>query len=610
MPKSNSDADENESLTSDEETTSPTRATFAPGPAPRSPQSPRSPRPMMSPVGSHRFSRVQSRRPTMPPQREPSRINPLDKPIDQFRSVVRAVMQMNKTHVALKDLTPGVGADLQRGDPYELYGHHHQDCKVHVWDYGPTKARPLQFQTNHDFIEWLESDKSERGLWSKVRWINISGLSWDILGVLKQKYDLHPLSLDVVFHARNNSRSKADYYAKHLFIHILSHSLPPDESNPKTGAPLPDEPDPIDSPRQSKTYDPEQGLSVNAGDVPYGRARASMSRRQTMMTTNTAYNEKELDLVRTRTRSGIHPNTNVEDPVAKAARKKEANLRAIDALKAGDGQIKVDVASIFMFLLRDGTLITIQREPEREFAQPIYARLQLRDTLLRSSGDASLLLQSLIDMIVDDAVKVTDKYHRRLLKMERDILLKPKMKTVRDLHIASEDLTLHKRTMGPISQLVYGLRRYDADRAKAVATEAEKDLSGFLSHQAKVYLADVHDHIEYILSSLDMFSSIAENLISYTFNIVSYETNQVMRGLTIATVIFFPLTFLTGYFGMNFHVMHSVQDHSEAMFWEIAGPVMFVVIGLFLWPDIARLIHFLKKRAATKRFDVKAKKMN
>ncbi|QRW02086.1 CorA-like magnesium transporter protein [Ceratobasidium sp. AG-Ba] len=567
MPKSNSDADENESLTSDEETTSPTRATFAPGPAPRSPQSPRSPRPMMSPVGSHRFSRVQSRRPTMPPQREPSRINPLDKPIDQFRSVVRAVMQMNKTHVALKDLTPGVGADLQRGDPYELYGHHHQDCKVHVWDYGPTKARPLQFQTNHDFIEWLESDKSERGLWSKTITLN-------------------------------------------LFIHILSHSLPPDESNPKTGAPLPDEPDPIDSPRQSKTYDPEQGLSVNAGDVPYGRARASMSRRQTMMTTNTAYNEKELDLVRTRTRSGIHPNTNVEDPVAKAARKKEANLRAIDALKAGDGQIKVDVASIFMFLLRDGTLITIQREPEREFAQPIYARLQLRDTLLRSSGDASLLLQSLIDMIVDDAVKVTDKYHRRLLKMERDILLKPKMKTVRDLHIASEDLTLHKRTMGPISQLVYGLRRYDADRAKAVATEAEKDLSGFLSHQAKVYLADVHDHIEYILSSLDMFSSIAENLISYTFNIVSYETNQVMRGLTIATVIFFPLTFLTGYFGMNFHVMHSVQDHSEAMFWEIAGPVMFVVIGLFLWPDIARLIHFLKKRAATKRFDVKAKKMN
>ncbi|KAG8768667.1 hypothetical protein FRC12_005440, partial [Ceratobasidium sp. 428] len=222
----------------------------------------------------------------------------------------------------------------------------------------------------------------------------------------------------------------------------------------------------MDTPRQSKTYDPESGLGANTENVPYSRARAPPARRPTAITVDTMYNEKGPGLTRTRTRLGVHPDGNEEDAAAKASRKKEANIQAIDVLKAGTGQIKIDVASVFMFLLRDGTFITLQRDPEREFAQPIYDRLRLRDTLLRSSGDASLLLQSLIDMIVDDAVKITDKYHRRLLKMERDILLKTKMKTVRDLHIASEDLMLHKRTMGPISQLVYGLRRYDADRAK------------------------------------------------------------------------------------------------------------------------------------------------
>ncbi|KAG9075341.1 hypothetical protein FS749_012999, partial [Ceratobasidium sp. UAMH 11750] len=263
------------------------------------------------------------------------------------------------------------------------------------------------------------------------------------------------------------------------------------------------------------------------------------------------------------------------------------------------------VASAWIFLLRDGTIISVSQKLETPFGAAITNRLRVRDTVLRSSSDASLLLESLLDLVVDNAVQVVDKYHEVILKMERSILLKPNMKTVRGLHIISGDLTLHKRTLGPLSQLVYGLRRYDLDRCKALAGSAgrEGEVVGYLSHQAKVYLADVHDHVEYIMSSLDMFTSISENLINYTFNIVSYETNQVMRGLTIATVIFFPLTFLTGYFGMNFAVMPSVMEHSEAMFWEIACPVMVVVIAAFLFPDIQRLIGFVKKRAATRKFD-------
>ncbi|KAF8759874.1 CorA-like Mg2+ transporter protein [Rhizoctonia solani] len=510
MPKSNSDADENDSLTSDEE--GPTRSMTTP----------------------HTHANGSTPRPTLAPSvQQPSRINPNDKPIDKFRTAVRLVTKMHRTQVALKDLGFGMGGQDHQGSSLpEMYGHLNSACKVHVWDYGPTKVNPRLFENKYEFIHWLE---------------------WVILGCIRStppRYDLHPLSLDTVINGRQNARSKADYFPQHLFIHILSHTLTPDNAAKKTA--------------QSAI-----------GSVSY--SRPPPTRATTLATTDEPYDDKP-----------------------------EMNMKAIDALKHGTGRVEVDVRSVFMFLLRDGTLITIQRESGWEFGVPIYERLRLRDTLLRSSGDASLLLQSLIDLIVDEAVKITDKYHRRILKMERDILLKPKMNTVRDLHIASGDLTLHKRTMGPISQLVYGLRRYDSDRTKAVTVHNEDSPPpGFLSHQSKVYLADVHDHIEYIISSLDMFSSIAENLINYTFNLVSYETNQVMRGLTVATVIFFPLTFLTGYFGMNFETMDSVKKNSEIMFWEIAFPVMFVVVCAFLYPDVRRFMHFLKKRAATKQFDAK-----
>ena len=61
------------------------------------------------------------------------------------------------------------------------------------------------------------------------------------------------------------------------------------------------------------------------------------------------------------------------------------------------------------------------------------------------------------------------------------------------VHVLSGDLTLHKRTLAPLKSLVYGLRRYDLDRCKALVTSSDPNAGtdngkGFLSHQARVYL--------------------------------------------------------------------------------------------------------------------------
>lgn len=47
---------------------------------------------------------------------------------------------------------------------------------------------------------------------------------------------------------------------------------------------------------------------------------------------------------------------------------------------------------------------------------------------------------------------------------------------------------------------------------------------------------------------------------------------------------------------MNFEAMWSVNLHSDFLFWQIAIPVMAVVIPLFTWPDIKRVLHYMLKR--------------
>lgn len=77
--------------------------------------------------------------------------------------------------------------------------------------------------------------------------------------------------------------------------------------------------------------------------------------------------------------------------------------------------------------------------------------------------------------------------------------------------------------------------------------------------------------------------------------------NEIMRRLMIVTVIFLPLTLLTGYFGMNFTEMWSVHGNSHILYWEIALPIMVILVPLFVAPDIRRVVRYVEKRAMTRR---------
>jgi len=57
-----------------------------------------------------------------------------------------------------------------------------------------------------------------------------------------------------------------------------------------------------------------------------------------------------------------------------------------------------------------------------------------------------------------------------------------------------------------------------------------------------------------------------------------------MKQLTLVTILFLPMTFITGYFGMNFHAFASI-DHSESYFWTIAVPVV-IVVASWLMKDV------------------------
>jgi hypothetical protein len=109
----------------------------------------------------------------------------------RFRAVAKKVMAMHRTSHILK-ATGGAGAepgiDPRRSTAREQYGHIRQHCVIEVTDYNSVK-HSFGRMSNEQFIHMLMDEKaSAREPWAKVRWINIAGVSWDVVSALALKY--------------------------------------------------------------------------------------------------------------------------------------------------------------------------------------------------------------------------------------------------------------------------------------------------------------------------------------------------------------------------------------------------------------------------------------
>lgn len=80
------------------------------------------------------------------------------------------------------------------------------------------------------------------------------------------------------------------------------------------------------------------------------------------------------------------------------------------------------------------------------------------------------------------------------------------------------------------------------------------------------YYKDLYDHIIDIIDIIEGYRDSVSSFLDIYLSTMSNHMNEIMKTLSIIATIFIPLSFLTGYFGMNFK-FETILESSSAYHW-------------------------------------------
>jgi magnesium transporter len=100
------------------------------------------------------------------------------------------------------------------------------------------------------------------------------------------------------------------------------------------------------------------------------------------------------------------------------------------------------------------------------------------------------------------------------------------------------------------------------------------------------YFSELREQINGLANDIDSDTQELESQINLFFSIQGHRLNEVMKTLTIFSVIFIPLTFLAGIYGMNFENIPELK-------WPYG---YFILLGLMLVVTLISILIFKRKK--------------
>ena len=237
----------------------------------------------------------------------------------------------------------------------------------------------------------------------------------------------------------------------------------------------------------------------------------------------------------------------------------------MDVKKNGDGwESHVDELDVF---LGQNYIVTHHDEPITAIEETWISCD--RDPRTLQEG-ADHLLYKIADYLITEYMPIVEKIDDAIDQIEDQVFDQPSPRTLEQLFAIKRVLLAMRRIVLPQREVMNKLAR---DDFKVVDP---KD---------RIFFRDLYDHLVRLHDLNESLRDLVGGVLDTYLSVINNRMNEIMKTLTIITVLFMPLTFLTGYFGMNFFepLGNLKAWTTDPVFYLTLAVIFILPINMYLW---------------------------
>jgi len=214
-------------------------------------------------------------------------------------------------------------------------------------------------------------------------------------------------------------------------------------------------------------------------------------------------------------------------------------------------------------IITDNTLISFQEQPGDVF-DPIRDRIRKHKNKIRTSGPDYLAF-ALLDIVVDNYIYVIGMLGDKIESLEEYMTLEPKKEQLDSINSFKKDLNFLRKHIKPAREMILNLAKLESD---------------YIHDENHIHFKELQDNINEAADLSDSYREILYDQLNIYHSSMSTKLNEIMRVLTVFSVIFIPLTFLVGVYGTNFVYLPEKDWHYG--YFAMWG-VMIITTLIMLW---------------------------